>query len=104
MAIPKKLIGKYVIIRTSRAGVHYGVLNDVESTSNEDYDVELINCRRIYLWTGAFTLSELATQPNTKEGKKFSVTIPSIYLKAIEIIEMTDVAVKDLNNVPNFKI
>jgi hypothetical protein len=104
MCIAKKLVGKPVMIRTYSAGVHYGILNEVESTEGH-YDVELVNSRRIYSWVGAFTLSELATKGSEKnEGNKFSVTIPSIFLKGIEIIEMTDNGFKNLNSVENFKI
>lgn len=91
----EKLIGKKVMIRTLSAGVHFGTLNEVERNV-ENYDVELIDSRRIYSWTGAFTLSELAVVGSTKTDSKISIQIPSIYLKAIEIISMTDKAYENL--------
>lgn len=97
--IATKHIGKMVMIRTYSAGVHYGRLVDVESAAN-GYDVELEDTRRIYEWSGAFTLSALATKGTSKKEKcKFSITIPNILLLAIEIIIMTDGAVANLNSV-----
>lgn len=99
----KDSIGKYAMIRTNTAGVHFGILESAESNHADAYDVKLTSARRIYSWTGAFTLSELASIGSTRNDSKISVPIPGIYLKAIEIIPMTDEAVKNLNDIKPFK-
>lgn len=103
MSIAKKKIGKKVMIRTYSAGVHFGTLNDVEKNEGF-YDVELVDARRIFSWTGAFTLSELAVKGSTRTDSKISIQIPSIFLEAIEIIEMTDEGYNNLMNIEPHKI
>ena len=85
-----------VIIRTYSAGVHYGTLK-----SENGKRVELTDARRIWYWSGAFTLSALAqTGPRLPGNCKFSCTIPSIILtEAIEIIPCSDAAIKIIEDV-----
>jgi len=45
----------YVIVRCTRAGVHAG-----ELVSRKGQEVELRNARRLWYWSGAASLSELA--------------------------------------------
>ena len=45
----------YVIVRCTHAGVHAG-----ELMARKGQEVELRNARRIWYWTGAASLSELA--------------------------------------------
>ena len=92
-------IGKKVIIRADRAGVFYGTL--VEKDGNE---VELKDCRRIWYWNGAASLSELALSGVNRSGNKFSVAIESItVLGVIEIIPCTEKAIKSIEAVPVWK-
>ena len=44
----------YVIIRTINAGVHAGFLK-----SHKNMEVTLLDSRRLWLWKGALTLSEI---------------------------------------------
>jgi hypothetical protein len=97
------IIGRPVMIRTYSAGVHYGILEEVNSAS-DGFDVFLSNSRRIYEWTGAFTLSELATKGSTEKKSKISVTIPGIALRAIEIIPMTDAGFQNLNAISDHQV
>lgn len=97
------LVGKPVMIRTYSAGVHYGTLAECASAT-DGFDVYLEDARRIYDWNGAFTLSELATVGSTRKDSRFSVTIPGIALRAIEVIPMTEVGYANLNSIPNHKI
>ena len=90
-----------VIIRADRAGVFYGTLDKKEGN-----EVTLKNCRRIWYWSGAASLSELAVSgvKNPKECK-FTVTVPSItILGVIEIIPCTPDAIKNIEAVPVWKI
>lgn len=92
---------EYVCIRTYSAGVHCGYLKE-----RNGKEVELVNARRIWKWSGAFTLSELATKGVTNPTNcKFSCTVPRIYLtEVIEIIPMTDKAEKSIKAVKNYDI
>lgn len=85
------MIGKWVIIRTYSAGVHFGKLFSMENKV-----ITLTEARRIWHWKGAYTLSEVAAQ-GIKKGSKVSVVVPSIVLtEAIEIIECTAAGAENL--------
>ena len=97
----QELLNKHVMIRTETAGVHFGTLASAEYTL-AGIVVKLTNATRIWSWTGALSLSELAAQGSTKKDSKFSVEVPSIYLNAIEVIEMTDKGWDNLKSIPVF--
>jgi hypothetical protein len=89
-----------VLIRTYSAGVHYGTLVETERGAGGTH-VVLENSRRIWKWSGANSLSELATIGSSNVAEcNFSIPVRKIELLAIEIIYMTDKAIKDLENVP----
>lgn len=89
-------LNKKVIIRADRAGVFYGTI--VRKDGNE---VELTNCRRIWYWNGAASISELAESGVNRQDNKFSVTVESItVLGVIEIIPCTEKAIKSIESVP----
>lgn len=78
--------GKYVIVRGDRSGVFAGVLDSCEGQK-----VVLKDCRRLWFWSGAASISQIA-----KDGVKnpinckFTVTVDEIaILDAIEIIPAT---------------
>ncbi len=88
-----------VMVRTYSAGVHYGFLKNRESTL-AGIEVELIDARRVWSWSGAASLSQLAMEgTSSPESCKFPCKVNSIQLVAIEIIEMAQKAVKSLNSV-----
>ena len=90
---------KMVMIRTYSAGVHFGYLAKKESTL-AGMEVELINSRRVYYWSGAATLSQLSIDGTSKPDEcKFPCIVPNIQLVAIEIIEMTSKAYDVLSNI-----
>jgi hypothetical protein len=93
-------LGEYVMVRTYSAGVFAGFL------SKKDGDeVELINARRIYYWSGAATLSELSQSGTSDpENCKFPEEVKKItLLKVIEIIPMTKKAKKSISEVKVWK-
>ena len=95
---------KMVMVRTYSAGVHFGYLNKRESTL-AGIEVELLNARRVYRWSGAATLSQLAMEGTTApKDCKFPCEVDSIELVAIEIIPMTEKAYKSLNLVDIWKL
>ena len=67
----KEFIGKKVIIRADRAGVFFGTL-----TEKDGQEVVLKDCRRIFYWDGAASISQLAKDGTSKpENCKFTVIV-----------------------------
>lgn len=93
-------IGKKVIIRGSRSGVEFGKL-----VAQNGSEVTLENARRIWYWSGAASLSQLAKDGTSNQNDcKFTVTVDSItILDAIEIIPCTDKAIKSIEEVSTWK-
>ena len=94
-------INKQVIVRANRAGVFFGTLAEKEGN-----EVKLTNCRRLWYWNGAASLSELAVSGVAKPLEcKFSVPVPEIeVLGVIEIIPCTEKAIENINAVPVWKM
>ena len=91
---------QYYIIRADRAGVFFGHIKE-----RRDSEVDLTDVRRIWYWDGACSLSQLATE-GTKKPKecKFTVTVPEMtVLGVIEVIPCTDLAVKSIMAVEEWK-
>lgn len=88
--------GKKVIIRADRAGVFFGTLK-----SKEGSEVTLTNCRRLWYWDGAASISQLAVDGVTKPNRcKFTVTVAEIVvLGTIEIIPCTEKAIESIEGV-----
>lgn len=79
-------IGRRVIVRTYSAGVHFGTLE-----KRQGKEVLLSNSRRLWEWTGAFTLSAVAQTGIT--GGRIAMVVPEIVLtEAIEVIPCSDQA------------
>lgn len=93
-------IGKKVIIRGDRSGVEFGTL-----VAQNGSEVTLKNARRIWYWSGAASLSQLAKDGTSNPAScKFTVTVDSItILDAIEIIPCTDKAIKSIEEVSVWK-
>ena len=87
---------KKVIVRGNYSGVFFGEL--VERNGRE---VKLENCRRLWYWDGAASISQLAINGTTNPGEcKFTVTVTEIeILDAIEIIPCSDKSVKSIESV-----
>jgi len=86
-----------VIVRTYSAGCFAGRL--VSRTGKE---VVLADARRLWFWSGAASLSELAQRGTSKPSEcKLPVAVSRITLtEAIEIIDMTPEAVTSIDSVP----
>ncbi len=82
---------KPVIVRTYSAGVHFGYL-----ARREGKEVDLIRSRRIWLWGGAWTLSEIATAGLDVSKSKVAAPVDITLTEAIEIIDCTPAAVASL--------
>lgn len=91
----------FVMIRTYSAGVHFGYLE-----KREGLEVTLRKSRRVFYWSGAASLSQLAAEGTIKPNDcKITMEIDSILLtQAIEVIPITKVAQTNLNNVKVWKM
>jgi hypothetical protein len=95
---------KFVIIRTCSAGVHFGILETKEYTPAGTI-VLLSDAQRVYYWSGAASLSQMANDGvKNPLHCKFSQVVKSIELIAIEIIETTEIAEKNLREVKIWKV
>ena len=81
--------GDYIIVRTYSAGVFAGTLE-----SRNGKEVVLTNARRLWYWTGAASLSQLAMEGVSKPDEcKFPVEVESVtLLEAIELLSVTEKA------------
>ena len=89
---------KTVMIRSAQAGVFYGQL-----VSRDGDVVTLRGARRVYYWSGAATLSELATRgPSKPESCKFPAPTEGehVILGVCEVIPVTKKALAALEEVP----
>lgn len=94
------MINKKVIIRADRAGVFFGTLKEKNGS-----EVVLTDCRRLWYWDGAASISQLAVDGTTRaDNCKFTVTVPeTTILGVIEIIPCTDKAIKSIEGVGVWK-
>lgn len=95
------MINKKVIIRGDRSGVFFGTL--VEKNGKE---VKLKNCRRLWFWSGAASLSQLAMEGvKCQSNCKFTVSVSEIViLDAIEIIACSNAAIENIESVQEWKV
>ena len=92
---------KKVIVRADRAGVFFG--NIKERIGSE---VTMTNVRRLWFWSGAASLSQLAINGvANRHDCKFTIVVPEItILGVIEIIPCSDEAINSINSVKEWKI
>lgn len=91
---------KYVIVRTQSAGVFAGYIQ-----SRKDQEVVMTEARRLWYWSGAASLSQLAMEgvKNPHECK-FPIAMDRVELmQVIEIIDVTAAGKKSIENVPVWK-
>ncbi len=79
----------YYIVRTYSAGVFAGYIN-----SRKGKEVSIRNARRLWYWSGAASLSQLAIDGVSKPDKcKFPEAVEEIIVtEAIEILKCTEKA------------
>lgn len=95
-----KFIGKEVIVRGEESGVFFGVL-----AARDGREVRLTNCRRLWYWDGAASISQLAKDGTKAPEKcKFTVTVDEIeILDAIEVIPCTPESSENIKSVKEWK-
>lgn len=95
--IATDMIGKDVLVRTYSAGVFVGTLK-----SRDGKEAVMTDARRIWYWSGAASLSQLATE-GTKDpnGCKFPCAVSEVLLtEVIEVIPLTTEARRSIGAVP----
>jgi hypothetical protein len=88
------------MVRTYSAGVFYGGLKE-----RNGKEVTLTNATRVFFWKGASTLSQLAQLGTSNPNEcKFPMPVSEVILtEAIELIPVTEEALKTLNLVKIWK-
>ena len=94
---------KYVIVRSYAMGVFAGELDE---SSTETLKI-LTNARRIWYWSGAASLSQLAME-GTKDPNncKFPIAVNRVELtspQGFEVLECTEAAKSSIEAVPIWK-
>lgn len=92
---------QYVIVRTYSAGVFAGYIE-----SRNGQEVVMKNARRLWQWSGAASLSQLAMEGVKNPGEcKFPCIVDKIeLLQVIEILNCTDKAKKSIESVKIWEI
>lgn len=84
---------QYYIVRTNRAGVFFGKIE--ERTANE---ITMTDVRKIWHWDGACAVEQLALDGTKRPSEcKFTVSVPEMIIaEPIQIIPCTEKATKSL--------
>lgn len=85
-----------VIVRGDRSGVFFGTL-----ISRSGQEVKLADCRRLWYWSGAASISQIAVDGVAfPKDCKFTVSVPEIeILDAIEVIPCSEKAIESIESV-----
>lgn len=92
---------KKYIVRGRNSGVFFG---EIKERNGEE--VTMVNAIRIWYWSGAASISQLAAE-GTKDPKNCKFTLPVnelLILDAIEIDTCTQEAIKSIEGVKPWKI
>lgn len=92
---------EYVIIRTRSAGVFAGYLK-----SKTGMDTVLLQVRRLWYWSGAASLSQMAVDGTSKpKDCKFPEIVSKIELsETLEVLSVTKKAKQSIDSVPVWKV
>lgn len=95
---------QYCVIRSYGAGVFCGYVKEKLAEAN-GVNVELVNSRRIYYWSGACSLSQLAVDGLKDIGNsKIAMVVPvQTVANVIEIIPMSKQAAKQIQGAEVWK-
>lgn len=95
---------KFSIIRTHSAGVWFGNIKSLNGSI-----AIITNARRLWHWSGAASLSQLAVEgTKDKNNCKFTMTITDkdgVYLpQVVEVLPCTNEAVENINSIKEWKM
>jgi len=90
----------YVIVRGDRPGVFAGYLK-----SRDGKEAELSNARRMWYWSGAASISQLAMEGvKNPDECKFPIEVTKLFLTdVIEVIPATEEAMESIRGVTIWK-
>ena len=91
---------KKVIVRGDRSGVFFGELAERKGS-----EVKMENCRRLWYWSGAASISQLAAEGvKNPQQCKFTLAVSELeIIDAIEIIPCSETAITSIEGVPVWK-
>ena len=89
---------EYKMVRTYSAGVFFGV---IESRTGQE--VVMRNARRIWYWSGAASLSQLAME-GTKSPKDCKFPCPVDRVELLQVIEILDVTQQAKDSIDSVKV
>ena len=91
---------RFYIVRADRAGVFFGHIRERVGS-----EVTMTDVRRLWYWSGACSLSQLAVDGVKNPGEcKFTLIVPEMtILGVIEIIPANEAAVKSIEAVKPWK-
>ena len=93
---------EYVLVRTEKAGVHFGFL-EYEEARDGGYYVTLVNTRRVWSWSGANSLSDLALKGSKNpEQCKITAAIQRNKMFAIEIMRVHKESIDNINAIKDW--
>lgn len=89
------------IVRTQSAGVFAGEVKELDTAQRT---VVMTDARRLWYWSGAASLSELALRgPANPSQCKFPAAVDRVQLfEVIEILDVTEAAQAAINAVPEW--
>lgn len=92
---------EYKMIRGDRSGIFVGYLKSLNGK-----EAILLEARRIWYWTGAASISQLAIDgTNNPTNCKFPQAVSKIQITdAIEVLDVTDKAKKSIDSVKIWKV
>lgn len=92
--------GDYLIGRSRDAGVFAGYFE-----AKNDKELVLTNARRIWYWSGAASLSQLAIDGTSKPSEcKFPAAVQRVLMTEVcEILDVTEKAKLSIESVPVWK-
>jgi hypothetical protein len=89
----------YVLVRSANSGCHVGYLRYEEGDT-----VELSEARRLWYWSGAASLSQIAVEGvKNIQDSKFTMPVNIKVLGVCEIIPVTEVAKEIIDKVKIWK-
>ncbi len=92
------------IVRATNAGVFYGNVDEVVHEASGVH-VRMSNVRRIWYWSGAATLSQMAEE-GVKNASACKLSMPvakQFIMNVAEIIDLSPAAKANLDAVPDWK-
>jgi hypothetical protein len=92
---------KMYIVRTNHAGVFFG-----EVVKNDWKSITMRNVRKLHYWSGAGAVEGLAQYGTSKpDSCRFTVIVAEQEIaEPIQVIECTDLAIKSINSVKEWKV